>query len=136
MPVTFISEAEITRRQQMAEALTKLAEDIGSGKLPVPYAIEISTYWTLDSEGHISEPNTVNTARRAMDATPGNWSKNHTANYTQYTKWYGNGVSFIIGMDRSNVCRKVQVGVKHVPAVAAHEEPVYEWSCGPDKTQD
>lgn len=122
-----------TKAAAIADALRQLAADIESGALPTPYDVHTVAFWELTPEGQIDGRLTQDHARAAMTATPGNWAKDLTGNYVNYTKHYGGGlVEFQISMDRETVCRKVQVGTKEIPAVEAHSEPVYEWVCDQD----
>lgn len=114
----------------MAHGLRQLAADLESGALPVPFDISITAFWALGDDGHITERLTAEDARQAMTAAPGSWSKEYTGNYVSYRKSYGGGhVTYDISMDRTEVCRRVQVGTKEVPATDATTEPVYEWVC-------
>lgn len=112
----------------LASSLRRIADDIESGALPVPYSVEVSAYWDINDEGHIGEALNAGIARAAMNELPGGWSKRMGTTYVTYAREYGPRAEFVIAIDRSEVCRRVQIGVNHVPA---HDEPVYEWNCEP-----
>lgn len=123
-----------TKAQSIAAGLRQLADAIESGALPVPYEISPSVFWTLTEEGHLDDAVSDTTARAAMAAVPGDWSKGFSGDHVVYRKSFGPHVGMEICPPREQVCRKVQVGTEHVPAVPAHEEPVFKWECGPADT--
>jgi hypothetical protein len=70
--------------------------------------------------------------RKATHLT-GSWGKTYSGNaYVNYSKKFGsteNGFQLDISLARDTVCKRVQVGTKHVESVEAHDEPVFEWKC-------
>lgn len=119
-------------RQEMADALRAMADDIVSGAIPMPYDISVTAFWKMTDDGNLGGMNTVDDARSAMAAVPGGWSKSLSGSYATYQKRYANHVTFGVSMDRGEVCRKVEVGTRHVEATEAHDEPVYDWVCDPE----
>lgn len=131
-------------RQEQAKALHELADDIGMGRLPLPGPIHVYMTYTqgvvqtwgddgkpTDYVGY-DEPVTVEVARAAMASAPGNWTKKQAEDQIRYEKSYGEKLVFSMGIWRSQVCERVQVGTRHVEAIPAREEPVYEWRCAPE----
>jgi hypothetical protein len=115
----------------MAAGLRALAADIESGALSLPYDVQATAFWALTDDGGIGERLTTEDARATMAAAPGNWSKDLSGNWATYSKSYGGGVAYDISMNREQVCRKVQVGTREIPATDARTEPVYDWVCDP-----
>lgn len=120
----------------MAAGLRQLAADLEAGKLPAPFDVSAVSFWKL-ADGRLGDDKlTPDDARDAMTAAPGGWSKEYLANYVTYRKDYGGSVRYDISLNREAVCRRVQVGVKEVPATEARTEPVFEWVCGDDDGAD
>lgn len=46
-----------------------------------------------------------------------------------FKKSFGGDVTLSVVTDRGTVCEKVKVGERHVEAVEAHTEDIYEWKC-------
>lgn len=136
-------EIEINARMAQADSLRRLAADIESGTLPYSPDAVYAT-WSLytpdpefDTDGiqqmYYDRALTIADARQVLRNAPGRWKKSVGDYSISYTRDYGNGVEFVLGLNRSQQCTKVQVGTRTVPAVPAvpeHEEPVYEWDCG------
>jgi hypothetical protein len=114
---------------ETAKGLHALADAIESGALPLPFDVEVNVHWLLDGDRHITEKPTADTARAAMAALPGAWNKRYLANYVVYERDFGGSVVYSINLNREDICRKVMTGTKHVDAIEAHDEPVYEWVC-------
>jgi hypothetical protein len=75
-------------------------------------------------------------ARAIRAAAPGGWEKDAKGDYLSYARRFsGEGyrcvVEYEVHVNKQTTCERVQVGVKHVEAVEAHSEPVYEWRCAP-----
>lgn len=118
-----------TKRQDMAAALHRLANDIADGRLPIPYDISVGNYWQVNEDGTIGEAHTVDTIHATMAATPGDWSKRYAGEWIVYEKQYHKSVTVSYALGRDLVCKKVQVGTRTVEAREAYDEPVYEWKC-------
>lgn len=96
--------------------------------LPVPY-YSFASVWA-ENEEH---------GRNSRHGVHG-WKKNNRKEdgYFSYSlpiggEEFGSGtITYTIMVPKSEVCKKVQVGTRMVEAVEAHEEPVYEWVCGPE----
>lgn len=75
---------------------------------------------------------------RAAIRLTGGWDKRYLPSFAIYTKKFGATVELELNIDRDKVCRRVQTGTKHVDAVEAHDEPVFEWICddGPETTAE
>lgn len=143
-----------TVRQQsdnLVAQLRALADDIESGRLPYPGSVSLYTGWLMedgipeewDTEGRYAYPTwhklTMDDVRAIMARTPGGWRKDIYGPSITYTRKYGsysnNEVTVCFEVNREEQCTRVQTGTRHVeevPAVPAHDEPVYEWQCAPD----
>lgn len=121
----------ITREEQIA-GIRRLADALeanSEGRIPTIYIV-------LYAE--------MAEARAIRSQMPHGWTKtNHkTSSYISYTKQFCNnadsweGVQYVIEVAKTETCQRVQVGTKHVEAVEAHDEPVYEWQCGPETDGD
>jgi hypothetical protein len=117
---------------EMAAALRMLADDIEHDRVPAPFDVKSDVWWLTGDDGHLGERVTPVDARLSMDLTPGGWSKSMSDAYVSYVKNYGGNVQLDINIERAQVCRKVEVGTRTVPATEAHEVPVYEWECDPE----
>jgi hypothetical protein len=73
-------------------------------------------------------------ARKATHLS-GAWDKSFNGSLVDYDKSIGSCVKLSMSVMRSEVCTRVQTGVKHVEAVPAHDEPVYEWKCAPENDE-
>lgn len=115
------------KRTAMVAGLRAMADDLEAGKLPLPYDISPSVFWSLDEKtGQIADRITKDDARKAMYNAPGAWEKITNEAYVTYIKNYSTNVTYNICTSRLESCKQVQVGTKHVEA---HDEPVYEWVC-------
>lgn len=65
----------------------------------------------------------------AMHKMPGGWVKETSEDYTAYTKTFCGRMKWVFKVSRATSCRRVMIGIKTVPAVPEHEEPIYEWQC-------
>lgn len=131
-------------RQSIARALHELADDIGLARMPSPGSVHVYVSWRReemtqwDEYGNdyqdtgYGDAMTADDAREAMRGAPGNWEKRINGDRVLYVKSYGDDVEFTINVQRTDQCERVQVGERHVPAVPAHNEPVYEWRCAPE----
>ncbi len=84
-------------------------------QVPEPWGHMVNVFADLDG------------ARAATHLT-GAWHKDYSGDYVAYVKTFG-PLEFHLNVNRDQVCRQVQAGVKHVEAVEAHDEPVFEWVC-------
>jgi hypothetical protein len=114
---------EMIERAEFVAAVHKLADFYRDHPdIPAPY--ELTAYVYAD----------ISTARLAMHLA-GLWSKDYMANSVYYgrdirgTNGGPGEVSIQIIVPRGQVCERVQTGVRHVEAVPAHDEPVFEWQC-------
>lgn len=75
----------------------------------------------------------VNTREElAAIAKRGSWRKVYTSDYFELHRDFGNGITLQVYTNRANVCRRVVIGQRTVPAVPAqpaHIEDVVEWVC-------
>jgi hypothetical protein len=115
------TEAEV--RQQVLEAMEDMITFLREHpQLPIPYGIGGACF--------LEE----NEARKGREGTHG-WKKEDNGNYIHYSRTWGpnDRVSYSIYVDKSTstTCHQVQVGVKSVDAVPAHEEPIMKWVCEP-----
>lgn len=120
------------KRQGIIKGLRELADALeATPGLPTPYDVHTDLFWQLDDNASLAGRLTQDIARAAMAALPGDWSKSSpsTGSYISYDRSFGEYVTYSLNIDRADVCRRVQVGTKTVPA---HDEPVYEWECGPE----
>ena len=88
--------------------------------LPVPHYGESIYIW---------EKSLTNARERALQMAP--CEKHYVGDsYYQLAKEFGPH-KVVVSWNRDDICERVQVGTKHVPAytVEAHDEPVYEWDC-------
>jgi hypothetical protein len=79
---------------------------------------------------------TEDEARAVRAAAPGGWEKDAKGDYLTYARQFsGEGyrcvVEYQVHVNKRSTCERVQVGTRHVEAVEAHDEPVYEWRCAP-----
>lgn len=112
------------KRAQAVAGLRALAALLENDSVMVPFDIQVDVFWADGQDRLTSEH-----ARDAMAASPGGWSKELIGNYVVYRKDLSATVSYHLNLDREHVCRKVQTGVRHVPATEARDEPVYDWVC-------
>lgn len=121
-------------RSKVIDSLRDLADILKSTPrelFPTPdinvsvYSVETPT----DDDQYHCTPVTPAIVRAAMAAAPGSWHKFSANDHISYYKDIGDPLSFRFHVSRSTTCTKVQVGTKEVPAVEAHDEPVYEWRC-------
>lgn len=125
----------------LVAGMRKLADDIEQGRVPAPYGLYLSAGYTYEQVAdqygyHGMNQLTTDDARRAMTLAPGGWEKTQQRDSIHYTKEYARRITLELTIDRSTICERVQVGTRLVPAVEEHEEPVYEWNCGDDDTDD
>jgi len=74
--------------------------------------------------------------KKALKMLPGKKTKAFTNHSIDVTRKFGPH-SIELTINRGEICKKIQVGVKQVeatpeqiiPATPAHEEPIYEWEC-------
>lgn len=122
------TEHEVKRRSIIA-GLRELADALEQHpELPTPYGLEVDVFWRTDDNARHDGRLTQADARGAMAALPGGWSKDGLGNYLEYKRAFGDHVAYALNLNRADVCKRVQVGVRNVPA---HDEPVYEWDCSP-----
>lgn len=70
---------------------------------------------------------------KTLSRALGTFTKTADDNYFNCTRNFDGGVKIQVYIARSQLCEKVQVGTKIIPAVPAQPEreaPVYEWRCG------
>lgn len=128
--ITAETEEEREEREGRARLIANLRELADllelAPELPAPYSMHATVY--LSSEA---------AARRARRRVRG-WRKHNTREsyYVTYEKVIGGGseygrgaVTLSLEVSKGETCQRVQVGTRHVEAVPAHEEPVYEWDC-------
>jgi hypothetical protein len=134
---TAVKDIAKTRRQTIA-SLRRLAyqlEATAYDAFPTP-RVDAVIYFT-----HTPEPDkpfavrypTLADIRELRKAIAGGWRKHLYGDTAQFTRTYPGDVRLIITAERAEQCTRVQVGTRHVEAVAAHDEPIYEWRCGPSK---
>jgi hypothetical protein len=73
----------------------------------------------------------LGSARKATHLS-GHWTKEYAGNLIDYIKSFEPRVRLSLSVMRSEACKLVQTGTRHVEAVPEHDEPVYGWDCGPD----
>jgi hypothetical protein len=105
-------------RQEAIDKYRKMADWLEAHPdVPVPHGNACSGTWL-----------SLEDARKAMHLS-GSWTKAYSENQVEYEHEVAPGLWFWIWVSRSEVCQRVQVGTKHVEA---HDEPVFEWKCGPE----
>jgi hypothetical protein len=115
---------EAAERQAKIDGLRALAGWLEANpEVPIPYAID-ATVFTDMAEA------------RAIRKHAHGWSKGGSGDWLTYMLSFAgdgySGVGYHILVAKADAsCRRVQKGVKHVEAVEAHDEPVYEWVCDP-----
>lgn len=113
-------------------AFADLLEATSMAALPTPH-VGFSLYSKeepTDDNEYATRNLDTEDARIAMANMPGGWSKYASQGTMYYAKQIGRTLRLYFNIDRSATCERVQVGTKHVEAVEAHDEPVYEWRCG------
>jgi hypothetical protein len=120
----------LAKRQGIIKGLRDLADALEQKpELPTPYSVEVDLFWQIADNGGLGDDRIrPEHGRAAMAAMPGDWSKNSGDAYISYDRAFGPDVTYGINVDRAEVCRRVQVGTRNVPA---RDEPVYEWQCDP-----
>lgn len=119
----------MAHRDEMIQGLRELADMLEShAEVTTPYDIRVNAFWTSTDDG-LGDYATPETARAAMTASPGGWTKTYTESNVCYEKEMSGRVSYRIFVGREMVCTRVQVGTRHVDATPAHDEPVFEWVC-------
>jgi hypothetical protein len=94
-------------------------------------AVPLSPYITIAITAFASSEDD---ARAIRAAAPGGWRKDTTPETQWITYCHGdddarNQVVYQLNVNKeATACERVQTGTVHVPA---HDEPVYEWKCGP-----
>lgn len=118
------------KRRDMISGLRAMADALENHpELPIPYSIAADTFWRTGGDGRIAGQIQQDDARQAMAALPGGWAKTVGNTFISYVQPFGDDVSYSICVERSQVCQRIQVGTRPVPA---HDEPIYEWKCEPD----
>jgi len=122
------------KRRGIIQGLRDMADALQAHpELPTPYDITVSIFWQIGDDGRLGEHVRQEHARAAMAALPGGWEKQADGgDFISYIRAFGPDVAYQINADRAEVCRRVQVGTRNVPA---HDEPVYKWECGPEATE-
>ena len=116
-----------TTRQDKINGIRALADFLEANPdVTLPYNVGINLFVEMAE------------ARDIRKGTYG-WRKEADGNYFQYIKDFCpelgkyNNVSLNVYVPKSeDTCKRVQTGTRTVEAVEAHEEPIYEWVCGPD----
>jgi hypothetical protein len=105
-----------------ADALRGLAGCLDS--LPAELGLTIEVYASTYTDN-------ITKARKLRKLMPGGWRKftSPARAYIDYVRDFGGGVSMSVNVSKGSTCERVQVDTTHVPAVEAHDEPVYEWRC-------
>lgn len=84
---------------------------------------------------------TMDEARQIRKGIPG-WAKTADGSYFRYIQAFAGQAPYpdvgceVYVIKTEDTCRRVQTGTRHVDAVEAHDEPVYEWDCTPDPDDD
>jgi hypothetical protein len=107
----------LIRNQQNARALRDVAKWLRTVSGSYVYVTEPVIYAGSQDEAH-----------DLMRRYPGGWSKKRWDNVITYRKAFSEDISLNVHVYLTD-CERVQVGVTHVPAVEAHDEPEYEWRC-------
>lgn len=58
----------------------------------------------------------------------GTWDKDDSYGFLSLTRSFGPH-SIRVSTPKAPTCERIQVGTRHVDAIEAYEEPVYEWVC-------
>ncbi len=66
---------------------------------------------------------------RAAVRVMGRVQKDFSDKHVAVEKVFG-GIKYAVYTNRENVCERIVVGKRIVPAVAEHEEDIVEWKCG------
>lgn len=104
-------------RAEVVKGLRDFADWLESNEqVPVPWEIRGQHFLSIEE------------VRAGMHLT-GPWEKRFIGSYAEYSRAFGGNVALEFNVEREQVCRKVQVGTKHIPATEARDEPVYEWQC-------
>jgi hypothetical protein len=104
-------------------AMAQFLED--NPALPVPYSTYLTHY-----------PQSLEEAREMRNGSFG-WEKQNAkdSSFVNFVKKFGGDqfgrgtVAYELAVSKSQTCERVQVDTRHVEAVEAHDEPVYEWRC-------
>ena len=59
----------------------------------------------------------------------GTWTKSYNDDYMWVRKDFGGGITLEINIARAQVCRRVVIGTKVIPAKPEHHVDVVEWIC-------
>jgi len=97
-------------------------------EIPLSPHVSIGIHQFADSEAH---------ARQVRKAAGGGWVKQASPESDYVTYVHGDGapwsVKYFLNINKAATsCERVQVGTLHVEA---HDEPVWEWRCGPQEAE-
>lgn len=110
-------DRDTDRRAEMIRAWRDLSDFFEQHPaVPVPYCEQVDVF--ADDLAAV----------RAATHLSGQWDKGYYGSYVAYVKQFG-PLALHMNVAREKVCRRVQTGTKHVEAVEAHDEPVFEWIC-------
>lgn len=130
------------QRKAYTDGLRALADFLDNyPQFDLPYMrVGVWAYTQYDDSGWYDKSHITLTseevARRMRRGIPG-WTKDPgdvSAGHVTYTKTFTPddaplAVTYSIYASKTGTCERVQVGVRHVEATEAHDEPVYEWKC-------
>lgn len=126
----------MSKRDEIIKGLRTLADLLeDQPDFPAPYDVELPIFYSSLPNGRLGPPIIADDARAAMAVAPGGWSKDYSDSYVTYRKDFSEVVALELILNREAVCRKVQVGVKHIEATEARDIPVYEWVCESDELE-
>src|SRR5260370_24582354 len=123
----------MSKRQEIINGLLLLAYMLEDESVPLPSNVTADVYWQHTEQDKLGPGITQDDARNVMHAAPGGWSKEFTDAYVNYTRTLSEFVTYQVSFGREQVCSRVQVGEKTVPATAERIVPVYEWKCDGDE---
>ena len=83
--------------------------------IPMPYFGQVDAFAGKEN---------LRTIAKAMSPA----TKKSEGDFFMLTRRFGS-VNLEVNFPRDEVCERVEVGKKVVPAVPKHEEPLYEWKC-------
>lgn len=131
----YLAECAATEAREAAASRDKLIENLRAyadllaehPDLPAPASMHMTAYVTAEQ---------ARAGRRGI----AHWEKYNTKTsyYATYSLVIGSGddyrsdVHVSLEVSKADSCKKVQTGVRHVEAriEEAHDEPIFEWSCG------
>lgn len=146
---TYVNEIEAEEAAREAEAADEAAREAAATRATLvanlrAYCDLLEDHPNLPAPASLYLVTYVETAEQARAARRGThrWTKQDapTAYYTTFSKVIGTGedyrsdVHIVIEVSKEATCTRVVVGQRDVPeqpAVPAHTEDVFAWSCGP-----